>query len=55
MPWGTQDVSRHNKTPQKKKWYSIANSILANSGDEDKAIRTANAAVKRRIERNRNG
>jgi len=52
MPWTTKDVDKHKKglTPaQKKKWVSIANSILASckkeggSDCEGKAIRVANS------------
>lgn len=55
MPWMPNEVSKHNKTPQKKKWASVANSVLAKSGDDTKAIRIANSVVKRKIERKRNG
>ena len=46
MPWTVADVDKHKKdlTPeQKKKWISIANSVLKDSGDEGKAIRIANS------------
>ncbi|MFP4018068.1 MAG: DUF2213 domain-containing protein [Bacteroidales bacterium] len=54
MPWTTSDVSKFKKglsTEQKKKWVSIANSVLRecrrkNEGNcEQKAIRTANSRV----------
>lgn len=53
MPWQMRDAPRHTKaatTPAKKKqWRSVANKVLAESGgDEGKAIRIANAAVKKR-------
>ena len=52
MPWTVKDVDKHKKglTPaQKKKWVSIANSVLKDcqkkggSGCEGKAIRIANS------------
>jgi len=50
MPWSSDDgPSRHTKkanTPAKKKqWADIANKVLADSSDEGKAVRIANAAV----------
>lgn len=53
MPWTPAEVAKHNKTPQKKKWASVANSVLAQSGDDAKAIKIANSVVKRRLEKNR--
>ena len=51
MPWSTRDVSRHNhavKSPKRKRqWRDVSNSILARTGDEGRAIRGANAAVKK--------
>lgn len=52
MPWSPGDgPSRHSKkanTPAKKRqWASTANSVLKESGDEGKAVRIANAAVKK--------
>ncbi len=45
------DQTRHSKkanTPAKRKqWASTANSVLKESGDEGKAVRIANAAVKK--------
>jgi len=51
MPWKPGDgPARHTKqadTPAKKKqWASTANSVLKESGDEGKAVRIANAAVR---------
>lgn len=49
MPWTGKDAKRHSKaanTPAKQKqWSSVANRVLAESGDEGKAVRIANAAV----------
>jgi len=52
MPWLPSDgPKRHTKkanTPAKRKqWSSTANSVLEESGDEAKAVRIANAAVKK--------
>lgn len=51
MPWTSSTFrSRHNKglsKGQSSKAASIANAILKKTGNEGKAIRIANAAVKR--------
>lgn len=51
MPWNPADTGRHNKQAAKspaksKQWSTVANSVLAKTGDEGIAIRIANAAVK---------
>jgi uncharacterized protein YdaT len=50
MPWTAEEFrKKHNKDltdKQAKKAAQIANSILADSGDEALAIKTANARVK---------
>ena len=52
MPWTARDASRKTKKAAspgaKKQWSKVANSVLADSGDEGKAIRIANAAVAKR-------
>ena len=52
MPWSKTDAGRHTKKAKspsaKKQWSKVANKVLADSGDEGKAVRIANAAVKRR-------
>jgi hypothetical protein len=52
MPWTMADASRHTQKakgkPAKKQWSTVANKVLAESGDEGKAVRIANAAVKKR-------
>lgn len=49
MPWSPSDATRHNKSVKSAHgrdiWSSTANSVLAESGDEGKAIRIANAAA----------
>ena len=50
MPWTAKDADKHIKGlsgHQKSAWAKIANSALKEYGDEGKAIRTANAKVKR--------
>lgn len=56
MPWSSGDAKRFKRglgRGSSEKWASIANSVLAKSGDESKAIRIANnatrAAIKRRL------
>tara|TARA_Y100001980_G_C14523398_1_gene298807 strand:- start:353 stop:1096 length:744 start_codon:yes stop_codon:yes gene_type:complete len=51
-PWTAANVKRHNKKCASKaacrrKWPSIANAVLRDSGDEGKAIRIANWQTKR--------
>lgn len=57
MPWTTRQVAKHNKkakSPKRKRqWTKVANSILKRTGDEGRAIRGANAAVKKRVKRKR--
>jgi uncharacterized protein YdaT len=53
MPWTASDgPSRHtkraNSPAKRKKWAGVANAVLKKSGDEGKAIRIANAMVKRK-------
>jgi uncharacterized protein YdaT len=49
MPWNPDDAERHTKKaddPKRQRmWAEIANSVLAESRDEGRAIREANAAV----------
>jgi hypothetical protein len=51
MPWTARDVSRHNKgvksSKRKRQWRDTANSILKRTGDDARAIRGANAVVKK--------
>ena len=50
MPWTADDATAHTKKAtspeEKEKWAKIANSVLEETGDEGRAIRVANAAVK---------
>ena len=51
MPWKPSDATRHThkaKSPKRKRqWRDVADSILARTGDEGRAVRGANAAVKK--------
>lgn len=58
MPWSSGDADKHRKglSPQQQsRWASVANSVLKQTHDEGKAIRIANGAVQRRLERFKNG
>ena len=52
MPWKSSDASgktRKAKSPvAKRQWAHVADKVLAKTGDEGRAIREANAVVKRR-------
>jgi hypothetical protein len=53
MSWSPDDgPARHTKKAKspaaKKQWSTVANKVLADSGDEGKAVRIANSAVKKR-------
>jgi len=47
MPWTAEDAERKKADDPKRRrmWAEIANSVLAETGDEGRAIREANAAV----------
>ena len=51
MPWTANDAAGKTKaadTPRRKRqWAKIANAVLAKTGDEGRAVREANAAVRR--------
>lgn len=52
MPWNPSDATRHTKkakSPKAKRQFAkVANKVLEKTGDEGRAIREANAAVKKR-------
>lgn len=52
MPWSASDASGKTKKAKlptaKRQWAHVANSVLASTGDEGRAVREANAAVSRR-------
>lgn len=49
MPWTADDAMSHthkaDTSAKRHQWASVANKVLAESGDEAKAVRVANAAV----------
>jgi hypothetical protein len=52
MPWNSSDAKRHNKRAGKskkrsKQWSAVANSVLEKTGDEGRAVRTANGVVRK--------
>jgi hypothetical protein len=53
MPWKPEDALRHTKKAETDElrhiWAEIANKILAETGDEGRAIREANAVIARLI------
>lgn len=52
MPWKAKSASSKTKSAKspkaKRTWAKTANAVLKASGDEGKAVRIANAAVKKR-------
>jgi len=51
MPWGPEDAPRHTHKADTERlcrlWAEVANSVLEETGDEGRAVRSANAAVAR--------
>jgi uncharacterized protein YdaT len=51
MPWEPEDAPRHTRKADRPDlrqiWADVANRILAETGDEGRAIRIANAVVAR--------
>jgi len=52
MPWtmadAPQKTHKAKSKPAAKQWATVANKVLAESGDDAKAIKIANAAVAKR-------
>lgn len=52
MPWTMSSASKFTRKASspaaKKQWATVANKVLADSGDDGKAARIANAAVANR-------
>lgn len=52
MPWKPSSAPKHTKRAKsataKRQWAHVADGVLAKTGDEKRAIREANAVVKRR-------
>ena len=51
MPWRSDDAPRHTKKADTAElcemWSEVTNKVLAETGDEGRAVRTANAVVAR--------
>ena len=51
MPWTPSDAREKNhkaNTPQKKReWADVANSVLKRTGDDGRAVRTANGVLRK--------
>ena len=49
MPWNPSDAKRHTKkastAKKQQQWSDVADSVLAKTGDEGRAIREANSVV----------
>ena len=52
MPWSPQDAHKHNHSisggKSARQWSDVANSVLERTGDEGRAIRSANAVAGRK-------
>lgn len=52
MPWTPTDAFRHTKKASspaaQRQWSDVANSVLQRTGNDARAIRSANAVVARR-------
>lgn len=55
MPWKPSDASKKTKkakTPKaRRQWRDVANSILARTGDDARAIRGANSVIAKRVKK----
>ncbi len=58
LPWQAEDAPRHTHKADTlhlcRLWAEVANSVLAETGDEGRAVRSANAAVARARKQSRN-
>lgn len=52
MPWSPEDAAKKTKKAKsptaKRQWSDVANNVLKRTGDEARAIKSANAVVARR-------
>lgn len=51
MPWVAADAAKHDKKAAgkgSKQWAAVANAVLAKTGNDARAIRSANAVIARR-------
>lgn len=57
MPWKSSDAKSKTKkaaTPKRQRqWKDVANAVLAKTGDEARAVRTANGVIKKAKKRKR--
>lgn len=57
MPWGPGDAKRHTKKAKsgvaQRQWSDVANSVLKRTGNEGRAVRSANAVVAKRAAKKR--
>ncbi len=55
MPWTPEDAPRHTRKASaprlRRLWAEVANAILMETGDEARAVRTANGVVAREARR----
>jgi len=58
LPWLPEDAPRHTHKADTlhlcRLWAEVANSVLAETGDEGRAVRSANAAVAKERRRSTN-
>lgn len=51
MPWTDSESTKHTKKAKsaksKSQWRKVANSVLEKTGDEARAVRTANGVIKK--------
>ena len=59
MPWRPEDAPRHTHKADTDElcrvWAEVANKTLAETADEGRAVRTADAVVARLLRRRKNG
>ncbi len=52
MPWQSSDAARHTRKAKSAKarsqWKEVANSVLARTGNDARAVRAANSVIARR-------
>lgn len=53
MPWNARDAAQKTKKARsavaRRQWRDVANSVLAKTGDDARAIKTANGVIKKRV------
>lgn len=52
MPWKPKDAGKHNRKAKSgaaaRQWAAVANSVLSKTGNDARAVRSANSAIARR-------